>query len=207
MSIEAQVLNPWLTMWTRPRATIQQIVSSDPQKHILTLAAIGGISQALDRASMRNLGDEHDLGFILAVSLIGGPIAGVMSLYLFGALLKWTGGWLGGAGSFINIRAAMAWSYVPLIWALLLWVPQLVIFGKDLFSSDTPNIDQSPFVMLGFGLLAIIVAIWTIVVFLKALGQVQGFSAWRALGNTLAAAFVVAAPIILLVLVFARGQP
>lgn len=170
------------------------------------LAALGGISQALDRASMRNLGDEHDLGFILAASLIGGPIAGVISLYLFGMLLKWTGSWLGGTASSINIRAAVAWSYVPLIWALFLWVPQLALFGKDLFSSETPSIDQSPFLMLGFGLLAIIVGVWTIVVFVKALGQVQGFSALRALGNTMAAALVIVAPIILIALAFGRGQ-
>ena len=99
----------------------------------------------------------------------------------------------------------MAWSYVPIIWALLLWIPELALFGKDLFSSETPNIEQSPYIMLGFGLVEITVGIWTIVVFLKSLGQVQTFSAWRALGNSLAAALVLAIPIILIILLLVRS--
>ena len=41
---------------------------------------------------------------------------------------------------------------------------------------------------------------WAFVVFLKCLGQVQGFSAWKALGNTLLVVPVILLPILLLAL-------
>jgi hypothetical protein len=31
-------LNPWFSMWTRPRATISQIIARDPTHHVLLLA-------------------------------------------------------------------------------------------------------------------------------------------------------------------------
>ncbi len=93
-----------------------------------------------------------------------------------------------------QVRAAIAWSSVPLIWALPLWIPELALFGQDLFTKATPRLDANPLLavaLIGFGLVELIIGIWAIVVFLKCLGQVQGFSAWRALGNALLAFLIV----------------
>jgi hypothetical protein len=52
--IDLSVENPFLTIWTRPRATIRAIVDTDPNRHVLLLAAIGGVVNALDRATWKN---------------------------------------------------------------------------------------------------------------------------------------------------------
>lgn len=187
-------LNPWFSIWTRPRATIQQIVDTHPTRLVLLLAAVAGFSQFLDRAVMRNLGDRMEWPMILAIAAVAGPVLGIVGLYIGGALLRWTGGWLGGRASMEQVRAAIAWSSVPLIWALPLWIPELALFGQDLFTKATPRLDANPLlavVLIGFGLVELIIGIWAIVVFLKCLGQVQGFSAWRALGNALLAFLIV----------------
>ena len=44
------------------------------------------------------------------------------------------------------------------------------------------------------------IAIWAFVVFLKCLGQVQGFSAWKALGNVVLAVIVVVIAILVIIL-------
>lgn len=196
-------LNPWISIWTKPRETIQQIVSSNPTRMVLLLAAISGFSSALDRASIRSLGDRLDMPMIFAIAAVAGPIGGILALYLGGALLRWTGAWIGGNGSAQNIRAAMAWSGVPLIWALLIWIPQLALVGEELFTSATPRLDADEsllFSYLGLSLIEIIIAVWALVVFLKCVGQVQGFSAWKALGNALLSALVIAVPIMAIAL-------
>lgn len=111
-----QVLNPWVSIWTTPRATIQHIVDTDPERWVMVLAAISGFAQVLDRASMRNLGDKMEWPAILLVAAIAGPITGIISLSLGGALIRWSGSWIGGNASSQNIRAAIAWSSVPIIW-------------------------------------------------------------------------------------------
>ena len=183
-------LNPWFSIWIRPRATIQQIIDSHPTRLVLVLAAVAGFAQFLDRAVMRNLGDRMEWPMIFALAAVAGSVMGIVGLYIGGALLRWTGGWLGGRASMEQVRAAIAWSSVPLIWALPLWIPELVLFGQDLFTSATPRLDANPplaVALIGFGLVELVVGLWAIVVFLKCLGQVQGFSAWRALGNALLA--------------------
>jgi hypothetical protein len=158
------------------------------------LTALAGFSTGLDNASIGSMGDTFDLVTIFGIVAIVGAIGGIIGLYIGAGLLRWVGMWIGGAASSMNIRAAMAWSNVPIIWALLLWIPELFLFGRELFTSDTPKIDASEsltYSFIGFGVIEVLVSIWALIIFLKCLGEVQGFSAWKALGNTLLAGLAV----------------
>lgn len=77
-----------------------------------------------------------------------------------------------------------------------------LIFGKELFTTTAPTIEQRPFLYLSFGLLEATIGAWAFVVFLKTLGQVHGFSAWRALGSTLLAIPMFFVPIFVVFFVF-----
>lgn len=190
---------PWISMWLHPRQTIRQIIDTDPDRSVWRLAAVIGIGNALDRAAEKSSGDHGSLGEILLPALIFGPISGIIGLYIFGALLRWTGPWIGGHAVSRDIRAALAWASVLSIWAIILWVPQLLFFGKEVFTSETPVMDASPALTAlfrGISVVEFVVGVWAFVVFLKCLGEVQGFSAWRALGN------ILLVPLVILVTVF-----
>ena len=193
------VRNPWISMWTRPRQTVQSIVETNAEHSVLLLAALAGISQALDKASIKNAGDTLPLPLILGTA-IGGVVSGIIGLYLFGFLVRHAASWLGGTANAEATRAAIAWSNVPIVWALLLWIPQLAMFGKELFSADTPRMESHPFIVLGFGLADISVGIWALIILFKAIGQVSGFSAWRGLGACCIAVALIILPIIAIAL-------
>ncbi len=187
-------LNPWLAIWTRPRATIQQRVDDDPEAWVLGLVAVAGIGQLLGDASARSYGDRFDLPTILVLVLLAGPLLGIVGAYLGGVLLGWSGRLLGGKADRVRVRAAIAWSYVPYLWSMLLWLPELALFGGELFTTATPRLDAAPRLQMGLlAFLAVetVIAVWSFVVFLKCLGQVQGFSAWRALASLLLPALLV----------------
>ncbi len=188
-------------MWTQPRATIQQIVDRDPSHLVLLLAAVAGVFEGLNRASMKSLGDRMEVPYIVAAAVVGGLIGGIIGLYIAAALLRWTGQWIGGAASSETLRTAVAWSNVPAIWMGMLWIPQGVLFGKELFTSETPEMEASSFLttlFYGIAFMEVIIGIWAFVILLKAVGQVQGFSAWKALGNMVLSALVVLVPLILI---------
>lgn len=201
-------MNPWFSIWIRPRATIRHVVAHDPERLVWVLAMLAGIGRALDRADMRNAGDQLQWPFIALGALMVGPLLGVAGLYLGGALVRWTGRWLGGQGSAVAIRAAIAWAGALEVWGLLLWIPQVAVFGQELFMSDMPSLTAVPvltLVALGFAVASVTVGLWTAVVLVVGLSEVQGFSLWRALANLLlagllivAAVVVVAAPLRLL---------
>ena len=200
--METTPMNPWFSMWLHPRRTIRWIVETNPDRLVLLLAAVGGIVEALINASSDSKGENMSLQAILLTSLIGGPLMGVIGLWLGGALLRWTGGWIGGQADSRRIRATLAWANVPLVWSLLLWIPALLLFGAELFAAATPILDASTmlsglYMVFSFGIG--IVSIWAFVVFLHALGEVQGFSAWKALGNSILAGLVVLVPLLAIV--------
>lgn len=192
---------PWFSIWRRPRATIQQIVDSDPTRFVLGLAALSGVDEALNRASGRSVGDDLDLSVILLTAVVFGSLGGILSLYIGGALVRWTGSWVGGRASSQDIRAAIAWGLVPALWVSLLWIPELLLVGAEMFTTETPRADANAslaFIILGLVTIEMVGSIYAVVTVLKCLGQVQGFSAWKALGNVLLAGLVIVLPLLII---------
>jgi Yip1 domain len=190
--------NPFLTIWTRPRATIRGIVDTNPALHVTPLAMIGGVLQALDRASasMRN---QLSIATTLIGALIGGSLGGLLSLYFGGWLVRITGRWLGGQAEPEEIRAALAWSGVPKLVTIPIWIAAIVFFGSELFKSATPNLAQHPalWIVLGVtGLIEFVLATWSFVIVVKCLAEVQQFSGWRALASMFLAGLLIFVPLI-----------
>lgn len=198
--------SPWLTIWTRPRATMREILDTDPERMVVALAMLGGFSQSLDKASLRNVGEFFSVPVIILIAAIAGSIGGLIWLYAVGGLVRWTGRWIGGHAPAAHVRAAIAWPSVPLVWGLLIWIPELAVAGRELFTRETPYLDAHPgaaLALAGLALIEVAIGVWTVVVFLKCLGEAQGFSAWKALGNILLAFAVFAVPV--LVFIFSVG--
>jgi hypothetical protein len=164
---------------------MRAIVDTDPRRDVIVLAAVSGLAWVLEIASSNNAGDYISMNGILLITLVGGPVFGLFYLYIGSAVFKLIGNWLGGDGSYTYLRAFIAWSSIPTILGLLLWIPQLALFGTDLFTSWTLRIFNEPLVTMLFYLIEIVLAIWALVISVKCLAEVHRFSAWRALGTYL----------------------
>ena len=189
-------LNPWRSIWLKPRATIRQIVVSNPDHHVVALAAAGGVLQTLTNAVGENYGDRMGLIPILLIALLIAPIFGVVALYLTALLLRWTGRWLGGVAPLGELRAAIAWGSAPMVMGGVGMLVALLVSGHDLFSTVQPWLVRHPKLMMiaGIGMMVQgVAALWSVVSAIKCVAEVQGFSAWRALGNYLLVILVVAA--------------
>lgn len=189
-------LNPWRSIWLKPRATIRQIVVNDPDHHVVALAAAGGVLQTLVNAVNENYGDRMGLIPILLIALLIAPIFGVVALYLTALLLRWTGRWLGGVATLGELRAAIAWGSAPMVMGGVGMLVALLVSGHDLFSTVQPWLVRHPTLMMiaGIGMMVQgVAALWSVVSAIKCVAEVQGFSAWRALGNYLLVILVVAA--------------
>ncbi len=208
MAMDSEVTagpNPWFSMWTRPRRTLKHVLADDPEYWIFGLGAISGVSEALDRASTKSLGDDISLPALLAIAVVLGAISGVVSIYLYGFLVTWTGRWLGGKASNLEVRTALALPNVIAGWSLLLWIPLFVFLGNDMFTTEMPRLEANPeldWLVRGVFAIEIVLGVWYVVVALQCLSEVQGFSAWRALANAIVAILVVAGPVIMITLAY-----
>lgn len=188
-----------LSIWTQPRATIAQLCEVSSSRAVFTLVILGGIVSVLDKAVTKSLGDAVSMTVILAVAIAIGPIFGLIGLYVGPWVLAKTGSWIGGNGDRRRLRIAWAWSYAIPVVIGLLYIPQILLFGNELFTSASPSSPGLGITMLGFGALEFIAGCWAIVVMTKAVGEAQGFSAWKALLNLLIALIVAGLPLFLVV--------
>ena len=199
-------LDPWLALWTRPRETVRHLIDHRPGYGVLLLAALSGISSSLGQSSSQNTGDRFGLGTILLVAVVFGPLFGVLLLYFAGWLVSVTGRWLGGHAPPAHVRTAIAWGSLPNVAGLLLWIPAIALAGRELFTSETPELTAHPLLALllvPIGLGWITLAIWGLVATVKGLGEAHGFSAWRALASLVLAFLLIVAGVAAFVLAIA----
>ncbi len=179
--------NPWLTMWTQPRATMRWILDNEPDRWVHLLMMTGGVIGALTRASWKNAGDEMSLGAVLGVYSVVGVIGGLITLYAGGWLLTQAGQWLGGEGSFGDVRSALAWSQVPAVWGVSLLIINLALFGEQMYTSHAPAIEANQHLAAVLAVVEIAAAVWGFVIWVKCLGEAMGVSDWLALGSIILA--------------------
>ncbi len=179
-------VNPWLQMWVAPRDTIRKIVTFNPKHRLYLLSTIYGIPLMLNIIQTLSLGQGFSLLALLLSALILSTWIGFLVLSACGGLIYWTGKWIGGRGSFQEIRAALAWSYVTDIASILLWGILVSVFGTKLFLNtfqQTMFVGRELATIVLVSMAQLVVSVWALIILLKALGEVQGFSAWKALLN------------------------
>ena len=195
---------PLLDIWTSPRRTIRRIVHADPTYLVNPLIALAGIAEALDRSSSRNAGDKLSLAAILFMCFVVAPGMSLIATWFYSHMLRISGNWLGGRGDYFELKAAIAWASVPKIAALVLWIPLLLLVGKEMFTEEMPTIDNSPVIalaLLAVSLPLVVLGLWAFILLCNTIAEVQGFgSAWMGLANMILAGLILVVPLVLLAL-------
>ena len=191
----------WSTIWFWPRRTVRKIVDSGAAEGVWILAMLGGIASCLSNSSAMQLGDTLPVAALLFFCALIGPAGGLLSLWIGGWLLHRIGMMLGGAASPAAVRAAVAWSWAPVVCMLPLWGVKGILFGAELFSSQKTRIAAEPVLGALYGLTALVdlvISVWSTVILVLALSEVNRFRVSRALAVTLISAFLLAVPVLIL---------
>ena len=192
------------TIWTSPRIVFKYINENRYEKYMVALLFLAGIARSLDRASMKNMGDKSSLFSILGLSIVMGGLFGWISYYIYASMLSWTGKWIDGQGNTKSILRVLSYAMLPSIVSLLVLIPQIGIYGIEIFKSDgdissagiIPNI-----LVYGSMAMEITLGIWTVILCIVAISEVQKLSIGKSILNLLLPIFVIVVPILLIVLI------
>lgn len=77
-----RALNPWFSIWTKPRDTMKEIFISKP-KNVFLLILLGSFVQTLDRASSKNMADSISSPVSLISMVIFGTFVAFLIYYFF----------------------------------------------------------------------------------------------------------------------------
>ncbi|HOX84661.1 MAG TPA: YIP1 family protein [bacterium] len=172
----------WTQMWFLPKATIRQIVDTDPRQQMPLLIFLAGIAQALTSAAGLGMGEQLSLFEMIAFCLIFGPLSTFLVVVFGGLLLHRIAQFLHGVASAAETRAAIAWSWVPIITILPLWIVRYIFFGEELFKLKKTAIESTSGLSVlyeSINLIEFAVVIWGALLLYSALAEVNQFSAWR----------------------------
>jgi len=165
-SEENTARSPWITVWLHPRQTIERLVATRPTYFVWLLAVIGTFASLYNQISVI-YGVTYLLNVQLVLSiLLFGALVGIVWLYLAGFMLSWIGRLFGGQANALQMRAVFAWSTLPTILGFV------VILAIGVVAARGSMLDSVP-------LLVAVFSLWSLIVFLLMLGQVQHFGVFR----------------------------
>jgi hypothetical protein len=183
----ADWISPFFTILFSPRETIRKIVDTDPTRYVIGLAWIAGAVSALNSkmqlANLKlpegypqmSLPDSGPIGTAVTSFVVG--LMTIVMVYVLGRLYRWSGAKLGGTANSVQVRCALAWGYLPALYAAIIEITVFIVAGDAEGGSRA---------ILSLGqLISLLLFVWSGVVSMKCLGEVHGFSAWRAFCATL----------------------
>jgi hypothetical protein len=204
------------TILIRPRQTIRSIVAESrsslvvlPLVLLVTLSSlIRSFRWQLYRQSP-HFAAMMPSPWTICAGLAGILIGALLLFYAFAFLAWGIGRLLGGTADGRLVRLALAWSFAPLIWALLYRIPVALFQPAMGATLDEPHdplavlhsaaAAMSLYALVSSAvivLLTVVVDIWCFTIASVALSEVNGFSTWRGaatLGFSLLAPLIVVA--------------
>ncbi|HLJ52002.1 MAG TPA: signal peptidase I [Rhizomicrobium sp.] len=156
--------SPWVTVWLRPRQTIERLVETRPAYFVWPLAILGTTAGIYNQIVVIH-GSSQFLDGPLALGLVAlGALLGIAWLYATALMLSWIGALLGGQAGGRDLRAVFAWSSPPtILGGIAVW-----LIGAT--NAVTPDI-VAPLVAAS--------SFWSSAVFLLMLGRVERFGFGR----------------------------
>ena len=193
-------------IWSQPRRVFRYINATQYESYLAALVAMLGISNAFDNAVSRNLGDEMPLVVVILLCVLLGGVTGWISTFIYAALIKWVGTWFEGkAENTQAIFRMLGYGSLPIVASLPLLLAQLMVFGNGLFQADLGNYDGSLFhnvILFGSGIIEIGLAIWSFILILVGLSEIQGFSLGKAFLNILLPVLIIVIPLAVILVLF-----
>ncbi|MFC4075491.1 YIP1 family protein [Salinithrix halophila] len=184
-----QILLLSLCYWITPKRVIRRLLDMSLAWYVpLIPVLLSGVTFTIAQVSYRDLGDYFEFGSLLLASFGIGIGVGPLLWLLFSGLFYGVGKVFKGQASWRDMQIAVAFSLIPYVFKLLLWMVQLLLFGDEMFTDFTPRIDDSFFLTLFylfFLLIQVILTIWYVVLLFFAVGEAHRFSTWIGLPVTL----------------------
>jgi|GEM_PF-3658543 len=179
-------IKPWLSMWTRPRSTIEAVVAYRPTYRFWVLSGIIGWPAAIQVAQIYALSASFELPLILLMTVLAAPLLGALCITVVGGVVYFTGKLLGGKASFSEMKCAVSWSNITSIISVLSYVIVIAYFRGGWFCPGWVNIHVDrymAYVLFCLFLLQIVFVVWTVYLLIQSVSQVQRFSVWRSAAN------------------------
>lgn len=196
-----------LTVVYQPRETMRRVLDSAGDRFTIPIAILATVCSQYGDTDIRGLQRKlPDLTLtsalaLVVLGLVGIALCWLIALYLFGWLATLIGRRLGGRANVADVRTALAWGSVPVIWSLIVRIPIAIYAYRLIPENGNAHTLVMNFISNGgctFAILALtfqlLLYAWVLYVMSNTLGEALQVSSWRGLATI---AIIVAIPIVI----------
>lgn len=173
-------------VWINPRKVFRFLQAKDYNYYTAGLLVLLGIVNAFDRAQEKGMGENLDLIILLIYCVVLGGAFGWIGTYIYSYFVKIVGRWFEGKAETRELVRVFAYAAIPSITALLILIPEFLIYGESIFKNELGKGNMGTFslVFYYFCIFAeMALGIWSILIMIVGVSEVQGFSKWKAFFN------------------------
>jgi hypothetical protein len=181
-------LSDLATVIVKPQETMRRVLA-EPDRWTIQIVVLAFVAASVQDSDANSISVAlPGLGFsviaIVAMGLVVGAAAWVGMLFLLAWIAGFAGKKLGGTATYRDVRAALAWGLVPIVWSPLYRIP-FVLIALRFHVTEVGNAGNVFMRFLGGGGCSIVVvyltfqllfAIWSIWVGSYCLAEAQNFS-------------------------------
>lgn len=167
-------VNPWVTIWLQPRATIRDAINSakTPLALMIFLIVVTGCIETV--TNFMSEGDRPLSLVMLIVVIILSSLISLGGWFIIAGLIGMIGRGLGGNGSNEDIRIAVALAMIPTFVSAIFTLLALITYKIGQVELE---------MMLAF--VGMFFSIWAIFTYIKSIAEAHRFSAWLSLATLL----------------------
>lgn len=173
------MINPWLSIWTSPRKTIRHIIESAPAKKKFLLAVVFGLQYLLSFYHALLAQGTFVNPYLMIGALVFSPLLGYILFYISSFIFYLVAKIFNGKATFSQVFASVAWSSVPFVVNVVLWFCFFVFFTFD------TSLFDSLYYMIFTIIVGYVIPIWSFIILVNCLKEVEEYSAWKGVGTVL----------------------
>lgn len=181
-------------IWTDPVRVFTVLRHYHINKWTYGLIFLASIVSVLNNFLRKHYADKYSTLLSFVGMILLGIFFSFFVVNLYAALIAWTGKWLKGRAGTVAITRVLAYSQLPIITLLLFQIPCVLLFGMELFTSN-PYLYNSA--TLGqiitniWMILSVMMAIWSFILSLIGLAELQNFSIWKSFLNYIISVMII----------------
>lgn len=194
--------NIFLNIWTKPKKVFLTVKDDQLNSTRHYLFILVGIVSSLIKNQENNAGESSSWFLIILLSIIGGGLFGWIGFYFYCLLLEWIGEWFNGKARKYQLNIALSYAQIPFITSILVFLLGIIVFDQNYFKTNLEFEDYNSFSIVlyyTFKYIQYALSIWTMVLMVIAVSEVQQISIGKAILNLFLPFLMVAIPIILII--------
>lgn len=185
--------NPWRSIWFSPRETVKAMSNPAVKQRFVLFSFIYGFLAMLSAFQGRLFEELFSERFIetfgiyaipalLLISLILAIPCGAIMITLWSVFLYLGGRVLKGEAGYMDVRRAFSFSQIPYVVSIIGWLAIFIAYGSDVIMPDFGTDSPTSFVILLMLTTAFAISIWSLVILLASLSEMEKFSILKAFG-------------------------